>query len=235
MFRRTQKTIEPATADLPDPALTDLDTEARLDERLISNARDGDLASFNTLVNRHERVIYNVCLRTLRDASLAEDATQDTFIKAWTAIDTFWGGLVRPWLLRIATNRCYDILRAKQRRPADSLDAQLIEAQPDWSSQSEVAEHPEAHAARHELSVLLDRALGELADDQRIAIVLSDIQGYAYDEIAAITGTAIGTVKSRLFRARARLREILLNDPRAREHLGALQRFLKSDEMEGNC
>ncbi len=168
----------------------------------------------------------------LRDTALAEDAAQDTFIKAWTAIDSFRGGLVRPWLLRIATNRCYDILRAKGRRPADSLDAELFEAEPEWTSQSGIAEHPEQHASRRELSSFLERALGMLAEDQRMAIILSDVQGNSYEEIAAITGVAIGTVKSRISRARLRLREIILAHPDAREHLEHFQRLFKDEQSE---
>jgi RNA polymerase sigma-70 factor (ECF subfamily) len=210
--------------------IQDPEAENRLDERLITNAKQGDLPSFNTLVTRHERVVYNVCLRTLRDPTLAEDATQDTFLKAWTAINTFRGGLVRPWLLKIATNRCLDLLRASSRRPAASLDAQPIELEPNWSSQTEVAEHPEQHASRRELSAALERAMAELPDDQRLVIILADVQGYPYEEIATITDAAMGTVKSRINRARARLREALLADPVAREHLRQFQRFLKQDE-----
>jgi RNA polymerase sigma factor (sigma-70 family) len=175
-------------------------------------------------VARHQSSVYNVCLRMLRDAALAEDATQDAFIKAWTAISTFRGGLVRPWLMRIATNRCYDILRAQSRRPAASFDAELIETEPQWTSQTEIGEDPEQHASRHELSVFLERALADLADDQRMAIILSDLQGHSYDEIAQITGVAIGTVKSRISRARTRLREIVLAQTDAREHL---ERYLR--------
>src|SRR5688500_6570333 len=91
---------------------------ARQDERPVRGAQQGDLDAFNVLVMRHERAVFNVCLRLLRDVSTAEDATQDAFVKAWTAIDSFRGGQVRSWLLRIATNRSYDILRARGRRPA---------------------------------------------------------------------------------------------------------------------
>src|SRR5690554_4190660 len=94
----------------------------QVDEHLIQQAQTGNLEAFNELVVRHERAVYGVCLRLLRDAAQAEDATQDAFIRAWNAIDSFRGGLVRPWLLRIATNRAYDLLRAKARRPAQSLD-----------------------------------------------------------------------------------------------------------------
>ena len=232
MFRRSQRDSPPAESGNPDAAIPVMDADARIDERLLQNAQKGDLPSFNTLVTRHERSVFNVCLRMLRDAGLAEDAAQDTFVKAWTAIDSFRGGLVRPWLLRIATNRCYDLLRAKGRRPADSLDAELFEAEPEWTSQTEIAEHPEQHATRRELSVFLERALGELPEDQRLAIILSDLQGHSYEEIAEITDVAVGTVKSRISRARSRLRDVLLAHPEAREHLGKFQRFLDSGLQE---
>jgi RNA polymerase sigma-70 factor (ECF subfamily) len=229
MFRRRTQTCAPTTEEA-EPL--ELDIEARLDERLIQNAQQGDLASFNTLVSRHQRPVYNVCLRMLRDAALAEDAAQDTFIKAWTSISTFRGGLVRPWLLRIATNRCYDILRSQGRRPAGSLDAELIETEPQWTSQTAIAEHPEGHVSRRELSAFLERALGELPDDQRMAIILSDVQGHSYDEIAQITEVAVGTVKSRIFRARSRLRELILAETNAREHLERYQRLVNSARQE---
>jgi RNA polymerase sigma-70 factor (ECF subfamily) len=231
MFRREKRLTAPESDELtivPDG----LDAEARLDERLLRNAQRGDLPSFNTLVNRHQTALYNLCLRMLRDSALAEDATQDAFIKAWTAIGSFRGGLVRPWLMRIATNRCYDILRSQTRRPADSLDTAVFEAEPRWSSQSEIAEHPEAHASRQELSTFIERALQDLPEDQRFAILLADLHGHAYEEIAQITKVAVGTVKSRISRARTRLREVLLAEPDAREHLERYQRLLV-DATEG--
>lgn len=188
--------------------------EAEDDERLMISAQQGDLSAFNQLVQRHERA---VCLRLLRDVGLAEDAGQDAFLRAWNAIDTFRGGLVRPWLLRIATNRSYDILRAKARRPAQSLDAELFETEPEWTSQSQGTEHPESFAARSELSEFLEQALAALPDDQRLAIVLSDVQGYGYEEVAQIMGVAIGTVKSRISRGRSRLREDLQQTSESRE------------------
>jgi RNA polymerase sigma-70 factor (ECF subfamily) len=99
---------EPAAA-VSGPA----DVEHQHDERLVRATRQGDLASFNALVVRHERAVYNLCLRLLRDVTAAEDATQETFVRAWTALDTHRVGLFRPWLLRVATNHCYDVLRAR--------------------------------------------------------------------------------------------------------------------------
>jgi RNA polymerase sigma-70 factor (ECF subfamily) len=135
-------------------------------------------------------------------------------------------------LLRIATNRCYDVLRAQTRRPADSLDRELVEAEPRWTSQSDVAEHPEHHADRLELSRFLERALGELPDDQRLTIILSDIHGHSYEEIASISGVSIGTVKSRISRARARLRDLMVADSSAREHVERYQRLSNSAVQE---
>jgi RNA polymerase sigma-70 factor, ECF subfamily len=196
----------------------------REDELLVLRAQQGDLTAFNELVERHERSVYNVCLRLLRDPIQAEDAAQDAFIRAWSAIESFRGGLVRPWLLRIATNRTYDILRAKARRPASSLDAELYEVEPEWTSQATATEHPESFATRTELSTHLERALASLPDDQRLAIVLSDVQGYGYDEIAQVMGVAVGTVKSRISRGRSRLRDILKEHPHSRE---LLERFVR--------
>lgn len=187
------------------------------DERLILRAQQGDLIAFNHLVTRHERAVFSVCLRLLADASLAEDVAQDTFIRAWGAIGSFQGAVVRPWLLRIATNRSYDLLRARSRRPASSLDAELFEVEPEWTSQAVAVEGPEAHAARTELSGYLEQALMTLPDDQRLAIVLSDVQGYGYDEIAEICGVAVGTVKSRISRGRSRLRDVLRSSDKHRE------------------
>jgi RNA polymerase sigma-70 factor (ECF subfamily) len=201
------------------------------DERLVQQAQAGDLEAFNELVVRHERTVYGVCLRLLRDPTQAEDATQDAFIRAWSAIDSFRGGLVRPWLLRIATNRTYDIIRAKNRRPAQSLDAQSFEIEPEWTSQATGAEHPESFAARSELSSHLETALGKLPEDQRLAIILSDVQGYAYEEIALVMDIAVGTVKSRISRGRSRLRTLLQESTKDRE---LLERFgrLNNEALE---
>lgn len=187
------------------------------DQRLVLLAQQGDLAAFNLIVERHQRAVYATCLRMLRDPHLAEDATQDAFVRAWSAISSFRGGIVRPWLLRIATNRTYDVLRSRARRPAQSLDAQPFESEPEWTTQVNQGEQPEQFSTRGELSQLLEDALASLPDDQRLAIVLSDVQGYGYDEIAQIMDTAVGTVKSRISRGRARLREYLQASPHGAE------------------
>ena len=203
----------------PPPAAT------RDDDHLIGAAQAGDLDAFNLLVLRHERIVFNVCLRLMRDVATAEDVAQDTFVRAWTNIHSYRGGQVRPWLLRIATNRCYDLLRARARRPASSLDAEPYEIQPVWSSRGDPEEPPESFTLRGELAVHLEHALAALPEDQRLVVLLSDIQGCDYQEVAEVTGAALGTVKSRLSRARARLRQALRDDPRARELFERYSRF----------
>jgi RNA polymerase sigma-70 factor (ECF subfamily) len=197
----------------------DVDLPADSDAALILRARSGDLDAFNQLVERHQRAVYAVCLRYLRDADAAEDVTQDTFIRAWRALDTFRsdaGVGLRAWLLTIAANRARDVLRSQARRPADSLDDRLDDDEQSWEPTAP-DESPLDFAARGDLSSALERALGQIGPDQRLAIILGDIQGHSYEDIAAMTGVAIGTVKSRINRGRARLREILLADDAGRE------------------
>ncbi|MDI3341475.1 MAG: sigma-70 family RNA polymerase sigma factor [Sphaerobacter sp.] len=196
---------------------------------MIAAARRGDLAAFNGLVARYEREVFAVALRLLGDPHAAEDVTQETFLRAHGALEQFDGGSVRAWLLRIATNRSYDVLRYRRRRPAESLDARPVEEEPTWSSQT-AAVDPEGFAVRQALSAHLEQALAELTADQRLAVLLHDVHGYPYEEIAQITGASLGTVKSRIHRGRARLRELLHGDERARELLGAISRQQSGDE-----
>ena len=201
----------------------------RDDEALVRAAQAGDLDAFNILVQRHERPVFNVALRLLRDVGLAEDATQDAFIRAWQNIGTFQTGSVRSWLYKIATNRAYDMLRASARRPAGSLEAEIVEIEPIWASGGQGDESPDAHALRRELSIYLERALTALPDDQRMVVMLVDVQGLDYHEVAEAMGIALGTVKSRLSRARAKIRQALADDEAARE---LFERYLRLEEHD---
>lgn len=195
-----------------------IDPEADQDERLIFAAARGDLDSFNQLVVRHERSVLNLCWRMLGTLPEAEDASQDTFIKAWTNAKSFKGGAVRPWLLRIATNTCYDTLRSKGRKPAGSLDALEFETEPDWTTQSAPVD-PVRFAETGDLSRLLESALAQIPDEQRLVVTLCDIQGLPLAEAAEVMEISIGTVKSRLFRGRSKLRDLLVASPAGRELL----------------
>jgi RNA polymerase sigma-70 factor (ECF subfamily) len=201
------------------------------EERLILEAQRGSIESFNRLVRLYERQVFNVALRVVGHVDTAEDVTQDTFLLAYKSLHQFRGGLFRAWLLRIATNRCYDELRRRSRRPADSFEELAFEPRPQWSTLP-AREEPADRAERAELARALRAALYQLPDDQRVAVVLSDVQGYNYDEIAAMTGVSLGTVKSRLSRGRARLRDLLRDSPAGGE-LFARQRRRYEEEQGG--
>lgn len=187
------------------------------DEEIIARARKGDLATFHELIERHQGAVFNVVLRTVNDPGIAEDVTQDAFVRAWKSIGQFRGGNVRGWLMRIAVNRAYDSLRSQKRRPSSSLDALDYEPVPTWSTQTATTEHPEAFADRSEVSGILEHLLARLPDDQRTAVLLVDMQGFSYEEAAGIMGVAPGTIKSRMSRARSRLREELRAETHASE------------------
>jgi RNA polymerase sigma-70 factor (ECF subfamily) len=180
------------------------------ERRLIETAQRGDVESFNALVRLYEGRVYNLCYRMMGDPDSAADAAQDAFLSAFRNLRKFRGGSFRSWMLRIATNACYDMLRIRKRRPATSLDLDTDDENDSSPLQiADKGETPDDFALRHELSAAIHQAIGQLPDDQRIVLILSDIQGLAYDEIAEVTNANLGTVKSRLSRGRARLREVL--------------------------
>ncbi len=196
---------------------------------MIQAAQRGDVPSFNQLVRAYQNLVYHVAYRVLGDSEAASDATQDAFISAYKNIKSFRGGSFKAWLLRIVTNACYDQLRAKQRKPTASLDALLVDPDNPAPGLGEANdESPENFAERQELSSWIEKGLQTLPPDQRVTLVLSDVQGFAYDEIAQATQSNVGTVKSRLSRARAHLREFLL----AQEELLPASYRLKGEAAE---
>lgn len=182
------------------------------DDLLIARARDGDLDAFNGLVGRYQDAVYGLCRRLLSDPAAAEDATQEAFISAYRAIGSFAGGNFRAWLLRIAANESKDELRRRQRRPVAQAPDQRDDAAPPPEPADDTQDVP-AFIEQAELGRQLERALLEVPFEQRQAIVLADVQGYRYEEIALIAGCSLGTVKSRISRGRERLRVILSRDP----------------------
>lgn len=183
---------------------------ANEEQRLVEASQRGDVESFNQLVRLYEGRVYNLCYRMLGDADAAADVTQDSFISAYRNLHRFRGGLFRSWLFRIATNACYDALRARKRRPTVSLNApsDLDDDAPAFDL-PDTGESPDDRALRRELAAAIQQGIQQLPEEQRVVVILSDIQGLAYEEIAEVTSTNLGTVKSRLSRARARLRDIL--------------------------
>lgn len=178
---------------------------------LINAAKQGDLDSFNRLVLAYQDMLYNQAYRMMGEPDSAEDATQDAFIAAFRKLGSYRGGSFKAWLLRIVTNLCYDELRRRKRRPTTPLEPvdnndEEIES-PRWLS--DPGESPEQAAERAELARALQHCLNDLPPEFRSVVILVDIQGMDYAEAARAVGKPLGTVKSRLARARKRLRDCL--------------------------
>jgi RNA polymerase sigma-70 factor (ECF subfamily) len=178
---------------------------------LIQAARQGDLDAFNRLVLAYQDLVYTQAYRMMGEMDAAEDATQEAFISAYRNLQSFRGGSFRGWLLRIVTNACYDELRRRKRRPTVPLepltsDDEEIES-PRWIA--DAGELPEERVMRAELGRQIQRCLDELPEEFRAVVVLVDIQGLDYHEAAQVVAKPVGTVKSRLSRARTRLRDCL--------------------------
>ena len=177
---------------------------------LIHSAQKGDIDAFNRLVLAYQHQVYNLAYRIMGDEASEGDAAQEGFISAYNHLKSFRGGSFKSWLLRIVTNACYDDLRKRKRRPASSLED--LAGDENGEGEFEVpsaADGPETIVQQHELAAMLQTGITTLPDDQRIVLVLSDVQGLSYEEIAEITNSNLGTVKSRLSRARGKLREYL--------------------------
>lgn len=179
------------------------------DDRLVERARGGDLASFNALVERYQGQLYSLSLRNVGDRQLAEDVTQEAFIAAWRGIGSFKGGSFKAWLYKIALNQARDLHRRNARHRAGSLD-ELLEQGPVSGLETRDQEGPEASALASASRRHLEDCLRKLPEDYRTVVLLSDVQGLSYEEMAESLGLPLGTVKSRLFRARGALRKLLI-------------------------
>jgi len=180
---------------------------------LIREAQGGDLNAFNHLVLEYQTQVYNLAYRIMGEEASAADATQEAFISAYRHMGYYRGGSFKAWLMRIVTNACYDELRRRKRRPAASLDALTVVGEgPDAEAEAALVskdESPEAYVQRREVAREIQNCLDRLPEEMRAVVVMSDVQGMDYAEIAESIGAALGTVKSRLSRARARLRDCL--------------------------
>lgn len=177
--------------------------------KLIQLAQNGDLSAFNALVLSYQDQVYSVTYRIMGTGDSASDATQDAFINAFRRIKTYRGGNFRAWLLRIATNTCYDILRYEKRRPATAFDDLPGGDSDDGAPIPDKADTPEEVAQKSELNSAIQDCINALSPDQKIALVMSDVEGYSYQEIAEHAEVQLGTVKSRLSRARLSVRRCL--------------------------
>jgi RNA polymerase sigma-70 factor (ECF subfamily) len=178
---------------------------------LIQDAQQGDLDAFNTLVLHYQDMVFNVALRILGDDELAADAAQEAFISAFRSIISFRGGSFKAWLMRTVTNACYDELRRQKRRPTTPLEPDTSDGEemdsPRWLADPNMS--PEQEAEADELEHAIQHCLENLPTDFRIVVIMADIQGFDYSEVATAARVPLGTIKSRLARARLRLRECL--------------------------
>jgi RNA polymerase sigma factor (sigma-70 family) len=180
---------------------------------LLRDAQQGDLDAFNRLVLAYQSRAYALAVRMMGDSEAAADVTQEAFIAVYRHVRQFRGGSLRAYILRTVTNACYDELRRRKRKPALSLDAITHEDGSDDGGPSfqppDPGESPEDHLARCEVRRAIEDCLRRLTDEQRAVVLLADVQAMDYSEVAAVMQTALGTVKSRLARARANLRDCL--------------------------
>ncbi|MBP3886498.1 MAG: RNA polymerase sigma factor [Cellulosilyticum sp.] len=178
------------------------------EKNLIVAASKGDLQAFEKLICMHEKKIYNICLRLLKEPDEAYDATQEVCIKVWRNLAHFKGDAkLATWIYRIATNTCLDLLRQRKKRQEE---IPIYENEETHSEQGSICwEDLSTHMSEKEAISVLWQGIKELPTDYRTIIVLRDIEGYAYDEIAKYLEISIGTVKSRLSRARIKLKHIL--------------------------
>jgi RNA polymerase sigma-70 factor (ECF subfamily) len=181
---------------------------------LIQQAKHGDLDAFNRLVLAYQEQTYNLALRLLGDDPSAQDATQVAFINAFQSIKSFRGGSFRAWILRILTNACFDELRRQKRKPTEDLnpiDTSSGDELEDPAWLSDDSQSPEDHVTQQELEKAIQRCLRSLPEEFRAVIVLVDVQGMDYQEASEVVKKPLGTIRSRLARARRRVQECLQN------------------------
>ena len=179
---------------------------------LVRAALDGDLDAFNRLVLAYQDMAFNLAYRMLSDDDAAEDVTQTAFISAYTHLKDYRGGSFKAWLMRMVTNACYDELRRRKRRPTvpltpmDDDEEEEIES-PAWLADGSPS--PEEQVSAEELDRAVKHCLEDLPDDFRAVVVMVDVEGLDYQEVAEVIGKPLGTIKSRLARARLKLRDCL--------------------------
>lgn len=175
----------------------------------ISAAQAGDIEAFNALILRYQDMAFTIAYRMMGDSPRAADATQDAFLTAYRRLETYMGGNFKAWLMKIVTNTCYDALRYEKRRPATHLDDLTPDGIDDDPPIPDPTPTPEQHLQASELQQAIQQCIDALNTDQRVVLVMSDVEGYPYQDIADHLNTQLGTVKSRLSRARASVRQCL--------------------------
>lgn len=181
------------------------------EQELIEFALEGDLDAFNALVLQYQDTAYNAAYRIMDDPAAAADATQEAVISMYRKLNSYRGGSFKSWFLRIVTNACYDELRRIQRRPSVPLEPENDEGEPIESPTwvEDDSPGPEEHASDTEMEQAIQHCINGLEEKFRIVLVLVDISGEDYESVAQIINSPIGTVKSRLARARQKMQDCL--------------------------
>ena len=194
---------------------------------IVRKVLDGDANAFETLVLEYEKNVYNIALRMTGNSEDAADMTQEAFIKAYNSLQAFRGdSKFSVWLYRIVSNVCLDFLRSKNRRPTVSLSVEDDDGEDTQLDVADESQSPELLLDRKLTRESVRRGLDSLPPDYRQILLLREIQGLSYDEIAQALGLEVGTVKSRIFRARKRLCTFLIDD-------GNISDFSSSGKMKG--
>ncbi len=198
---------DPATD--ADPRRAALQVQHARDRALVEQALGGELEAFNQLVTLYQDYLFALVVRVVNDREAAADAVQEAFFNCYRNLDRFRGDSFRSWLTRIALNAATDVLRYRKRRPADPYPEWEDDS---WQPPAGEDASPERQALRRNAGRVIGAALAQITTDQRTAIVLYDVEGYDYQEIADMTGVSLGTVKSRIHRGRLALRQLLADD-----------------------
>jgi RNA polymerase sigma-70 factor (ECF subfamily) len=183
-------------------------------KKLIENCRNGDIHSFELLIESHQKKIYNLAFRMMGNYEDASDVAQEVFIKVYRSIYSFKeSSSFSTWIYRIAVNVCLDQLRKKKKERVISMNSRVVLGGTEMELQFEdTGIGPQEAVERTETKQSIARAINNLNEDHKIAIILRDINGYSYEEIAQMLKCSLGTVKSRISRARHSLKDILLTE-----------------------
>ena len=180
--------------------------------RLPVQDRNGASFCYNCIIEAFQAKGYNLACRMLRDWALAEDVLQESFVSGYRAFSQFRGDNLNAWMMRIIANTCRDFLRSRRTRPVISLDPLPTAADDPTPSAVDLPtkeESPEEYAEREELRRTIVNGLDRLPEERRLAVILVDVQGLSYEEAAQVMNCSTGTVKSRISRGRAALRDHL--------------------------
>jgi len=185
----------------------------QLDEEkfLIQEAQRGDLNAFNELILRYQNLLFGIALRMLGDEDIASDAVQEALILAFSKFKTFRGGSLKSWLARVTINACYDEMRRKRRQRETPIEQFNVDGEEveDLAWMIDPSARPEEVHDSSEMESAIQQSLDQLTPAYREAVVLVDIQGLSYEEASIVARVPVGTVKSRLARARLQIRSAL--------------------------